>query len=77
MVIEKIKALIAEQFDIEEDTISSDTSFDELGADSLDIAELVTAVEEEFDIEIPEEFSDNIATVGDVVSAVKKNMPKA
>jgi acyl carrier protein len=77
MVLEKIKALIAEQFDIEEDTIGSDTSFDELGADSVDIAELVTALEEEFDIEIPEEYSDNIATVGDAVSAVKKNMPKA
>ena len=76
MVLEKIKALIAEQFDIEEDTISSDTSFEDLGADTLDIAELIMALEEEFDIEIPEEFSENIATVGDAVSAVKKNMPK-
>jgi acyl carrier protein len=77
MVIEKIKALIAEQFDVDEDTISSDTSFEEFGADSVDIAELVTALEEEFDIEIPEEYTDAILTVGDVVSAVKKNMPKA
>lgn len=77
MVLEKIKALIAEQFDIEEETISSDTSFDEFGADSVDIAELITALNEEFDIEIPEEYADTIATVGDAVSAVKKNMPKA
>lgn len=77
MVIEKVKALIAEQFDVDEDTISSDTSFEEFGADSLDIAELVTALEEEFDIEIPEECTDSILTVGDVVSTVKKNMPKA
>ena len=77
MVIEKIKALIAEQFDVDEDTISSDTSFEEFGADSVDIAELATALEEEFDIEIPEEYIDSILTVGDVVSAVKKNMPKA
>jgi acyl carrier protein len=77
MVLEKIKALVAEQFDVEEDTITTDTAFDEFGADQLDIAELVTALEEEFDIEIPEEYSDSIVTVGDAVSAVKKNMPKA
>lgn len=77
MVLEKIKALIAEQFDVEEETISSDMSFEDFGADSVDIAELITALNEEFDIEIPEEYADTISTVGDAVSAVKKNMPKA
>ena len=77
MVLEKVKALVAEQFDAEEETISPDTAFEEFGADQVDIAELITALEEEFDIEIPEEYSDSIVTVGDAVSAVKKNMPKA
>ena len=76
MVLEKIKALVAQQFDVEEDSISTDTSIEELGGDTIDVSELLTALEEEFDIEISEEWVDKIETVGDAVTAVKKSMPK-
>jgi acyl carrier protein len=74
MVLEKVKAIIAEEFDVEEDTINTDTTLEELGADSLDVVELVMALEEEFDIDIPEDSAENLFTVGDVVSFIKKNM---
>lgn len=77
MVLERVRALVAEQFDVDEEEIGSDTSFEELGADTFDIAELVTALEEEFDIEIPEEYVDSISTVGDAAGAVRKNMQKS
>ena len=77
MVLEKVRALVAEQFNADEEDIGTDTSFEELGADSFDIAELVSALEEEFDIEIPEEYADNISTVGDAVLAVRKNLSKS
>jgi acyl carrier protein len=76
MVLEKIKALVAQQFDVEEESISTDTTIEELGGDTIDITELLTALEEEFDIEISEEWADKIETVGDVVTSVKKSMPK-
>ncbi len=69
MVFEKLRALLAEQFVIDEDTITMETSFSEdLGADSLDIVELAMAVEEEFDIpELNEDDLPSLATVGDLV----------
>lgn len=69
MIFEKLKALLAEQFVVEEDTITMDTSFSEdLGADSLDIVELVMAVEEEFDVpELNEDDLPSLVTVGDLV----------
>lgn len=73
MVLERVKALAAEQFDVEEDTLGSDTTFAQLGADSLDIAEFAAALEEEFDIELDDDAADSIETIGDAVSAVKKN----
>ena len=76
MVLEKVRALVAEQFNADEDNIGTETTFEELGADPFDIGELVSALEEEFDIEIPEETIDSIATVGDAVLAVRKNLPK-
>jgi len=69
MVFEKIKALISDQFTYDEEKITMETSFvEELNADSLDIVELIMAIEEEFDIEIDENEVDNVKTVGDVVS---------
>ena len=72
MVFEKIKKIIAEQLGIGEDGIKMDSSFvDDLGADSLDIVELIMALETEFDLEIPDEEAEKISTVGDVVEYIK------
>lgn len=71
MIFEKLKKIIAEQLNIDEDIISPESSFkDDLGADSLDIVELVMAVEEEFDIEFPDEDAENISTVSDAVEYI-------
>ena len=74
MVFEKIKSILSEQFDVEEDTISLETNLvDDLGADSLDIADLLATVEDEFEIEISEDESlENIHTVEDVVNYINK-----
>ena len=67
-MFEKLCALIAEQFGVEESTITADTAFvDDLGADSVDLVDLSMALEEEFDIEIPDEDVENVRTVGDIV----------
>lgn len=74
MVFEKIKSILAEQLNIDEDDIKMDSSFiDDLGADSLDIVELIMAMEEEFGIEIPEEDAESISTVGAAVEFIKSN----
>lgn len=71
-IFEKIKNVIAEQMGIEADSITMETTFiDDLGADSLDIVELIMALEEEFDLEIPEEEAEKISSVGDVVEYIK------
>lgn len=70
----KIKSIIADQLGIGEDEIKTESSFvEDLGADSLDIVELVMAMEEEFEIEIPDDDSANIKTVGDAVTYVDKH----
>jgi len=69
MIFNKLAELLAEQFSVEQDTLSKDTSFEELGADSLDIVELTMALEEEFGVEeITEEELAKILTVGDLVN---------
>ncbi|BCI61152.1 acyl carrier protein [Solibaculum mannosilyticum] len=74
MVLEKVKAILAEQFDVEEDSITSDTSIsDDLGADSLDVVDLVMTLEDEFDVEIPDEEVENIRTVGALVKYIEEN----
>ena len=66
-MLEKIKALLAEELGVNEDEITETTSFKEdLGADSLDLFEMVMALEEEFEVEIPTEDLENIRTIGDV-----------
>ncbi len=67
----KVKSIIAEQLGISEDTIKPDSAFiEDLGADSLDIVELVMAMEEEFEVEIPDEEAENIKTVADATNYV-------
>ena len=75
-VFEKIRDVIAEQLGVEDvEIITMDTTFiDDLGADSLDIVELIMALEEEFDVEIPEADAEKISTVGDVVEYIKANV---
>ncbi|NLD48134.1 MAG: acyl carrier protein [Clostridiaceae bacterium] len=74
MVFEKVKKIIVEQLGVEEDEIAMESSFiDDLGADSLDIVELIMALEEEFDLEIPDSEAEKISTVGDIVDYIKNN----
>ena len=74
-VFEKVKGIIVEQLGVTEDTVTTEASFiDDLGADSLDIVELVMALEEEFDIEIPDADAEKVVTVGDVVDYIKENV---
>lgn len=71
---EKVKALISEQLGIDEADITMESSFiEDLGADSLDIVELVMALEEEFDIVIPDEDAEKIRTVGEAVNYIKEH----
>jgi acyl carrier protein len=70
---EKVKGIIVEQLGVEEDEVTMDASFtDDLGADSLDIVELVMAFEEEFGIEIPDEDAEKISTVREAVTYIEK-----
>ena len=72
MVLEKVKKILSDQFDVEEDSITPDTLIaDDLGADSLDVVDLVMSLEEEFDTEIPDEEVENIKTVGDIVKYIE------
>jgi acyl carrier protein len=71
MILERIKPIIVEQFDVEEESITADTKFEDIGADSLDIVELVMALEGEFDIEIPDTAIEDITKVGDLVKFIK------
>ncbi|MBQ3567195.1 MAG: acyl carrier protein [Oscillospiraceae bacterium] len=74
MVLEKVKSIIADQLDVEEDKVVADASITEdLGADSLDVVDLIMSIEEEFDIEIPDEAVEDIKTVGDIVKYIENN----
>ena len=71
-MIEKMKKMLAEQLDIDEDSITPEVSFkDDLGADSLDLVELVMALEDEYNIEMPSEDLAKMSTVGDVLDFLK------
>ena len=73
-VLDTIKQIIADQLGIDEDEVVPEASFiDDLGADSLDIVELIMAFEEEFDMEIPDEDAEKITTVQNVVDYIKSN----
>ena len=74
-VFEKVKAIIINQLGVADTAVTMDASFiDDLGADSLDIVELVMALEEEFDIEIPDSDAEKVVSVGDVVEYIKENV---
>ena len=72
MELEKIKAIIAQVLNIDADSITEDTTFvDDLGADSLDIFQIIMGIEEEYDIELDNESVEQIQTVGDAVEAIR------
>ena len=72
MVFDKIKDIIVEQLDVEEDAVTMEASITEdLGADSLDVVDLVMSIEESFDVEIPDEEVENIKTVDQLVKYIK------
>ena len=74
-VFEKVKGIIVEQLGVADTAVTMEASFiDDLGADSLDIVELVMALEQEFDIEIPDADAEKVVTVGDVVDYIKENV---
>lgn len=74
-IFEKIKNIIIEQLQVSETAVTEEASFiDDLGADSLDLVELIMALEEEFGIEIPDTDAEKVVTVGDVVSYIKENV---
>ena len=77
-VAEKVKQIIVEQLGVDEGQVDLNASFvDDLGADSLDIVELVMAFETEFNIDIPDEEAEKIKTVGDAVKKIDETAPKA
>ena len=75
MEFEKVKNVLMEQLGVDESVITMDSSFvDDLGADSLDIVELIMGLETEFDIEIPDDQIENLKTVGNVVDYITEHM---
>jgi len=74
-VFERVRTRVAHQLGVEEETITRESSFvEDLGADSLDVVELVMALEEEFEIEIPDDQAEKIVTVGDAVKFIEAHM---
>ena len=75
MVFEKIKKILADQLDVDAEEMTADTKIaDDLGADSLDVVELLMSIEDEFEVEIPDEEIENLKTIGDVVEYIQNNM---
>ena len=71
MVFEKLKQVIADVLNVDPDEITMDTTFmDDLGADSLDVFQIIMGIEEEFDIEVPSEEAENITTVEEAVELI-------
>ncbi len=72
MIFEKLKSILSDQFDVEEDSITMETTLtDDLGADSLDVVDLLMSIEDEFEVEIPDTEVEGIKTVGAIVSYIE------
>ncbi len=75
MVFEKIKTMLATQLDVDAEELSLETKIaEDLGADSLDVVEMLMAIEGEFDVEIPDDEIEKLKTIGDVVDYIQNNM---
>ncbi len=74
MIFEKITAILAEQLDADAESMTAETKIaDDLGADSLDLVDLLMSIEDEFGVEIPDEEVENLTTIGAVVDYIAKN----
>ncbi len=73
-VEEKVKSIVSEQLEVSLDNLSAETTFEEIDADSLDIVELVMALEEEFDLEISDQEIENIKSIGDIVRYIESKL---
>lgn len=73
-VQDRVKKIVAEQLEVDIDSLTLETTFEEIDADSLDIVELVMALEEEFDLEISDQEIENIKSVGDVVKYIESKV---
>ena len=74
MVFEKLRKIICEQLELDEDKVTLETNLlDDLGADSLDVVDLVMSIEDEFGLEVPDDQIENFRTVGDVVRYIEEN----
>lgn len=74
MIFDKIKAILAEQLDVDQDSLTLETDIaKDLNADSLDVVEILMSIEDEFSVEIPDEEIENIKTIGDLVEYIEKN----
>ena len=75
MVLEKLKAILSAQFDVDKDSITAETNIQEdLGADSLDVVDMLMSLEDEFDVESPDEKIEKLRTVGEVVAYIEENL---
>lgn len=75
MVFEKVQKVICDQLDVDEDKVTAEaTIIEDLGADSLDVVDLVMSLEEEFDIEVPDDEVENIKVVGDLVKYIEDHI---
>lgn len=73
MVYNKVVEIICEQLDITDDKITSESTFDELDADSLDVVDVIMSLEDEYEIEIPDEEIEHMSTVGDLVDYIENH----
>ena len=74
MVFEKVREILCDQLDLEEDNVTMDSDIiEDFEADSLDVVDLVMSLEDEFSIEIPDEHIENVKTVGDIVHYIEDN----
>ena len=72
MVFEKIRSILCEQLDLEEDSVTMESNIaEDLGADSMDVVDLIMSIEDEFEVEVPDEKIESIKTVGDVVNYIE------
>jgi len=74
-IAERVKKIILEKLDVEKDDINEDAAFiDDLGADSLDTVEMIMELEDEFDLEIPDEVAEELTTVGEAIKFIQKHV---
>ena len=75
MVFEKVRSILCDQLDVSEETVTMESSIaEDLGADSLDVVDLIMSLEDEFDLEVPDEQVENVKTVGDLVRFIEQSV---